>query len=91
LVEHAERPKLFANPKHPYTQALLSVVPLPDPTLRNRPKTVLRGEIPSPQNPPSGCRFHTRCSLVMDKCKLIEPPMTEVEAGHRVACHLYQP
>lgn len=91
LVEHAEKPKLFANPKHPYTQALLSVVPLPDPKLRHRPKTMLSGEIPSPRNPPSGCRFHTRCPLVMEKCKTTEPQMTEVETGHRVACHLYQP
>lgn len=90
LVEHAEKPKLFANPKHPYTQALLSVVPLPDPKLRNRPKTMLSGEIPSPSNPPSGCRFHTRCPLVMEQCKTAEPQMTEVEMGHRVACHLYQ-
>lgn len=91
IVEIAENPKLFANPKHPYTQALLSVVPLPDPKLRNRPKTMLSGEIPSPKNPPSGCRFHTRCPLVMEKCKSTEPQMTEVETGHRVACHLYQP
>lgn len=89
IVEHAEKPQLFANPKHPYTQALLSVVPIPDPKLRAREKTILKGEIPSPKNPPSGCRFHTRCPLVMDKCKSIEPQMQEVEAGHRVACHLY--
>jgi len=89
LVEHAEKPKLFAHPKHPYTQALLSVVPIPDPKLRAREKTMLVGEIPSPKNPPNGCRFHTRCPLVMDKCKSIEPQMKEVEAGHRVACHLY--
>ena len=89
IVEHAEKPQLFANPKHPYTQALLSVVPIPDPKLRAREKTMLKGEIPSPKNPPSGCRFHTRCPLVMDKCKSIEPQMQEVEAGHRVSCHLY--
>jgi oligopeptide/dipeptide ABC transporter ATP-binding protein len=91
LLEHAEKPKLFANPKHPYTQALLSVVPLPDPKLRDRPRNMLSGEIPSSKNPPSGCRFHTRCPLVMEKCKITEPQMTEVETDHRVACHLYQP
>ncbi|MBI5965170.1 MAG: ATP-binding cassette domain-containing protein [Chloroflexi bacterium] len=90
LVEHAEKPKLFANPLHPYTQSLLSVVPIPDPTMRHRDRKMLTGEIPSPKNPPSGCRFHTRCPHVMAHCKTDEPKMKEVESGHRVACHLYE-
>jgi oligopeptide transport system ATP-binding protein len=90
LVEHAEKPKLFANPLHPYTQSLLSVVPIPDPKVRQRERMMLSGEIPSPKNPPSGCRFHTRCPHVMAHCKTREPEMKEVEAGHRVACHLYE-
>ena len=90
LVEHAEKPKLFANPLHPYTQSLLSVVPIPDPKMRHRDRKMLTGEIPSPKNPPSGCRFHTRCPHVMAHCKTDEPKMKEVENGHRVACHLYE-
>lgn len=90
LVEHADKPKLFANPLHPYTQSLLSVVPIPDPKLRHRDRKLLVGEIPSPKNPPKGCRFHTRCPLVMEQCKSVVPQMMQVEPGHRVACHLYE-
>ena len=90
LVEHAEKPKLFAAPRHPYTQSLLSVVPIPDPKMRHRDRNLLSGEIPSPKNPPSGCRFHTRCPHVMPCCKTVEPVMKEVENEHRVACHLYE-
>jgi oligopeptide/dipeptide ABC transporter ATP-binding protein len=90
LVEHADKSKLFGNPRHPYTQSLLSVVPIPDPKMRRRDRRMLSGEIPSPKNPPTGCRFHTRCPAVMPQCKTIEPQMKPVEAGHRVACHLYE-
>lgn len=90
LVEHADKPKLFANPLHPYTQSLLSVVPIPDPKLRHRDRKLLVGEIPFPKNPPKGCRFHTRCPLVMEQCKSVVPQMMQVEPGHRVACHLYE-
>ncbi len=90
LVEYATKPKLFANPLHPYTQSLLSIVPIPDPKLRHRDRKMLKGEIPSPKNPPKGCRFHTRCPQVMEKCKSIEPKMKQIEEGHQVACHLYE-
>jgi oligopeptide/dipeptide ABC transporter ATP-binding protein len=90
LVEHAEKPKLFSNTLHPYTQSLLSVVPIPDPKMRHRDRKILSGEIPSPKNPPNGCRFHTRCPHVMANCKTVEPDMKQVDDGHRVACHLYE-
>ena len=89
LVEQASKKQLFNNPKHPYTQALLSVVPIPDPAMSNRKREILVGDIPSPKNPPPGCRFHTRCPLAFDRCKVEEPELTEIEMGHTVACHLY--
>lgn len=89
LVEWADKKNIFQNPLHPYTQALLSVVPIPDPRLKDRSRLVLQGDIPSPRNPPPGCRFHTRCPRVMDRCRFEEPFLVEVESGHRVACHLY--
>ncbi len=90
LVEHAPRAALFAQPLHPYTQALLSVVPIPDPRLRRRERILLAGEIPSPRNPPAGCRFHTRCPLVTARCRTEEPRLKDVGSGRRVACHLVE-
>lgn len=86
LVEQAETEELFANPLHPYTSALLSAIPNPDPTARAQ-KTVLTGDVPSPINPPSGCRFHTRCPIAMDQCRHVEPEFREYRPGHWVACH----
>jgi len=88
LVEWASKRQLFDNPLHPYTQALLSVVPIPDPKQRMRERKILSGDVPSPKNPPPGCRFHPRCDRVLPECKIHEPPLIEVEDGHYVACHL---
>ncbi|HNS50160.1 MAG TPA: dipeptide ABC transporter ATP-binding protein [Anaerolineae bacterium] len=87
IVELASREELFRLPLHPYTQALMSAIPIPDPTLR-REKVTLRGDVPSPMNPPSGCRFHTRCPKAFDLCKAAEPPFHDAGSGHWVACHL---
>ena len=86
IVEMADKKSLYANPRHPYTQALLAAAPEPDPTQRGKRKT-LGGDVPSPLNPPSGCRFHNRCAYAESKCKLEAPPLREVLPGHRVACH----
>ena len=89
VVELAYKDELYTRPLHPYTQALLSAVPIPDPLLeRKRERIVLKGDIPSPANPPSGCRFHTRCHLTTDQCKEIEPEWREVSPSHWVSCHL---
>jgi oligopeptide/dipeptide ABC transporter ATP-binding protein len=88
IMEMADKKSLFSNPKHPYTQALLSAIPIPDPRQRKE-QEILMGDVPSPVNPPSGCRFHTRCPKVMDICKKEEPPLKEIEPGYYVACHLY--
>ncbi|MGN0710869.1 MAG: ABC transporter ATP-binding protein [Anaerovoracaceae bacterium] len=89
MVELAESKKLYANPLHPYTKTLLSAVPIPDPEVcRNKQRIVLEGEIPSPINPPSGCRFHTRCPYAKDICKQETPEWREIEPGHYVACHI---
>ncbi|MCC3372603.1 ABC transporter ATP-binding protein [Cohnella sp. REN36] len=88
LVETADKDTLYDNPLHPYTQALLSSVPVPDPTLA-RERIILKGDLPSPVDPPSGCRFHTRCPSCMEICKQHAPAFREVEPGHEVACHLY--
>lgn len=88
MVEQAPTPSLFATPLHPYTKALLSAVPIPHPS-RKKERIVLRGEIPSPMNPPTGCIFHTRCPYVTDVCKTETPVKKEAAAGHMVACHLY--
>jgi oligopeptide/dipeptide ABC transporter ATP-binding protein len=85
IVELAPRMELFDHPMHPYTQALISAIPIPDPTLR-RERIILQGEVPSPLNPPSGCRFHPRCPIAVEACSQGEPPLEEVEAGHWVAC-----
>jgi oligopeptide transport system ATP-binding protein len=89
IVEEADARALVAAPRHPYTQALISAVPLPDPSReRTRKRIVLSGELPSPVNPPSGCPFHTRCPLREDRCTREDPPLVQVAPGHRVACHL---
>jgi oligopeptide/dipeptide ABC transporter ATP-binding protein len=88
VVEQAETEELFTRPLHPYTQALMAAIPIPDPTL-HRERIILGGDVPSPAAPPSGCRFHTRCPAVMPICSQVEPPLIEVRRAHLVACHLY--
>ena len=88
LVEYADKDSIFSNPLHPYTQALFSAIPVPDPDFKAE-RIILEGSIPSPANPPSGCKFHTRCRFAMDICSRDVPLMQEIEEGHKVACHLY--
>lgn len=88
IVEVSEAETLFENPLHPYSQALISAVPIPDPT-KKRERILLKGEVPSPSNPPEGCKFHTRCVHATDICKQTKPVMKEIEFGQSVACHLY--
>jgi oligopeptide/dipeptide ABC transporter ATP-binding protein len=85
MVELTTREDLFRNPLHPYTQALMSAIPIPDPTLK-RERVILTGDVPSPLRPPSGCRFHPRCPVAMDHCKVEEPVFKEVSKEHSVAC-----
>lgn len=89
IVELTTSEKLYLKPLHPYTQALISAIPIPDPSLK-RESIKLRGEIPSPMNPPTGCKFHTRCPLAKDICKQVIPPLKEVEPEHFVACHVVE-
>ena len=88
LVEYGETADIFKNPLHPYTKALFSAIPVPDPKAKMN-RIVLEGTIPSPANPPSGCKFHTRCANCMQRCKEEVPVQREVEPGHFVVCHLY--
>jgi len=89
IVELAPRRALFAHPQHPYTEALLSAVPVPDPDPAiRRERIILPGDVPSPINPPAGCRFHTRCPYVFDRCRSESPELRELSPGHHVACHL---
>jgi len=87
IVELTDKRSLFAYPQHPYTEALLAAVPVPDPKIQ-RKRVILAGDVPSPIHPPSGCRFHTRCPYAFDRCRIEEPPMKEVRRGHWAACHL---
>jgi peptide/nickel transport system ATP-binding protein len=87
LVELADKKSLFARPRHPYTQALLSAVPQPVPGAK-RQRIVLKGDLPSPASPPPGCRFHTRCPYAFERCRSEEPAFEEKSSGHWAACHL---
>ena len=90
MMEMGDTEGIFENPLHPYTQALFSAVPIPDPSVKMN-RIILEGDIPSPANPPSGCKFHTRCSKCMGVCASQQPRYVEAEPGHHVACHLYDP
>jgi len=91
VVELSDRDTLYTNPLHPYTQALLSAVPIPDPVVEEkRQRIILKGDVPSPANPPPGCNFNTRCPVAMDVCSEVDPEFIEVEPGHFCACHLVQ-
>ena len=87
LVEVTTREELYKNPQHPYTQALLSAIPMPNPRLRKQ-RIILKGDVPSPVNPPNGCRFHPRCPIAVERCKQEEPELEEKSPDHLVACHL---
>lgn len=87
VVEVSDRGDLFRNPLHPYTQALMSAIPIPDPTIK-RERIILQGDVPSPLNPPKGCRFHPRCPVAIDICSQQEPPLNEIKPGHHAACWL---
>jgi oligopeptide transport system ATP-binding protein len=89
IVEMATDRELYENPSHPYTEALLSAVPRPDPTIKKQ-RIILAGDVPSPINPPSGCRFHTRCLYAKADCKTVEPELQDIGGNHFVACHYWQ-
>ena len=89
IVEISDKKSFFANPLHPYSKALISAIPETS-LVNRRERIILKGDIPSPVNPPAGCRFHTRCPFAMESCMKVEPALQKVEAGHFVACHLYE-
>jgi oligopeptide transport system ATP-binding protein len=88
IVELADRDRLFQVPLHPYTRALMGAVCVPDPTVEPPEELLIEGEPPSPLNPPTGCRFHTRCPIAVEKCRTVEPNFVEKVPGHWAACHL---
>nr|WP_304213118.1 dipeptide ABC transporter ATP-binding protein [Fredinandcohnia onubensis] len=88
IVEISDKNGLYAEPLHPYTKALISAIPYPDPR-RKKERIILEGDVPSPANPPTGCPFHPRCAFATDECRAVKPALKEVKPGHRVACHLY--
>ena len=88
MVEYADTDKIFGEPLHPYTKALFSAIPIPDPDVKLN-RIILKGSLPSPANPPAGCKFHPRCDKCMDICRCAVPEWSEVEPGHWCACHLY--
>ncbi|MBI2068370.1 MAG: dipeptide ABC transporter ATP-binding protein [Deltaproteobacteria bacterium] len=93
IVEIGSSQQICEEPKHPYTQSLLSASPIPDPVadkIRQEKRIILKGDLPSPLNPPSGCAFHTRCPFAWEDCKKVEPPLKEYESGHQTACHLME-
>jgi oligopeptide/dipeptide ABC transporter ATP-binding protein len=90
IVELTDKDTLFAKPLHPYSEALLSAAPVPDPRAR-RERVIIEGDVPSPVNPPKGCHFHTRCPYAEARCRIEEPHLGEVAPGHWVACHLHPP
>ena len=89
IVEQADAQEIYKFPRHPYTEALLSAIPIPDPSRRGE-RIILSGDVPSPIHPPSGCRFHTRCPHAADQCRSLEPAEEIVKEGHRVACHFWK-
>jgi len=88
IVEIADSQVIYDRPLHPYTQALISAIPVPNPKIQKE-RILLEGDVPSPVNPPSGCRFHTRCRHCFERCREEEPPLVDKGNGHLVACHLY--
>jgi oligopeptide/dipeptide ABC transporter ATP-binding protein len=89
IVEMTDKQSLFEMPLHPYTEALLSAVPIPKSSSRGRKRVILTGDVPSPINPPQGCHFHTRCPYAMPRCKVDVPTLREVVPGHFASCHLH--
>lgn len=89
IVEISDKDDLYAEPLHPYTQALISAIPEPDPR-KKKERIVLQGDVPSPANPPTGCPFHPRCPMAMEECSKVKPELKEVKPGHKVACHLHK-
>jgi oligopeptide/dipeptide ABC transporter ATP-binding protein len=87
IVELAPKDRIFAQPQHPYSEALMAAAPIADPKSR-RKRLVIEGDVPSPMNPPPGCHFHTRCPYVVERCRQEYPPLQEIAPGHVVACHL---
>ena len=87
IVEYADTKSIFTRGQHPYTEALLSAVPVPDPAIK-RKKIVLQGDVPSPMKPPPGCHFHTRCPYAVARCRVESPLLREIAPGHHVSCHL---